>query len=125
MATDPGSARFAWISGLSELLALSAFCCGTDRDPDAAATLLINVPALEAGMGPGPGRFGLRLEGPGIAHERTLYLPGVDFAYVARFVALRAANHAKFPAGVDVFLTSPHAVVGLPRTTLVELTGGY
>ena len=124
VATDPGSARFAWISSLAELPAFSAFCFGTDRDPDTASTLLINVPALEAEARTGHECVGLRLQGPGIALERTIFLPDVDFSYVARFVALRAANHAKFPAGVDVFLTSPHAVVGLPRTTLVELTGG-
>jgi alpha-D-ribose 1-methylphosphonate 5-triphosphate synthase subunit PhnH len=31
-------------------------------------------------------------------------------------------NHASFPRGVDVFLTTPTQVVGLPRTTRIVNT---
>jgi alpha-D-ribose 1-methylphosphonate 5-triphosphate synthase subunit PhnH len=31
-------------------------------------------------------------------------------------------NHASFPRGVDVFLTTPTHVVGLPRTTHIVNT---
>lgn len=121
---EPGGAQFAWISDLSVLPAFSTFCCGTDRYPDSSATLLINVPVLADGPLVGEEAVGLRLEGPGVPSSRTVYLPGVDFAYIARFVALRAANHEIFPCGVDIYLTTPETIVGLPRTTRVDIARG-
>ena len=121
---EPAGAQFAWISDLSELPSFSRFYCGTDRYPDSSATLLIKVPALADNPIGGEEAVGLRLEGPGVPASRTIYLPGIDFAYIARFVAMRAANHEIFPCGVDVYLTTPQTIVGLPRTTRVDIARG-
>ena len=121
---EPGGAQFAWISDLSELPAFSTFCSGSDRYPDSSATLLINVPAITDRAIAGEESVGLRLQGPGIPSSRTVYLPGIDFAHIARFVALRAANHEIFPCGLDVYLTTPRTIVGLPRTTRVDIARG-
>ena len=124
IVSQPGDAQFAWISDLSELPSFSAFCCGTDRYPDASATVLVNVPAIADETSAGVQDIGLRLQGPGVLSSRTIYLPGVDFAYIARFVALRAANREIFPCGVDVYLTTSRTIVGLPRTTSVDIARG-
>jgi alpha-D-ribose 1-methylphosphonate 5-triphosphate synthase subunit PhnH len=42
----------------------------------------------------------------------------------ADFQAQWAANHACFPRGVDLFLATQTQLVGLPRTTSIQLSGG-
>ena len=57
----------------------------------------------------------LRLSGPGIAGTAQLAVGGVDPA----FWPLRA--RAAYPLGWDLFLVGEGEVVGIPRSTLVEV----
>ena len=85
------------------LVPLGRFAIGTPDYPDRAATLIIEMPALET--------EGSVLTGPGIRTQARLTLPDPE--------AFRA-NHALFPLGFDAFLTCGNRVAGLPRSTRVE-----
>lgn len=81
---------------------------GTITDPDEGATLIV---ACEFGTGPR-----LQLSGPGIQHScqlRVAHLPN-------EFWRLRA-DKLHYPLGIDLFLVAANQVVGLPRTTTVEI----
>lgn len=79
------------------------FSIGRADFPDRAATLIVEVPVLEAA--------GMRLTGPGI--ERTAHLSLLE-------VAAFQDNRALFPLGFDTFLTCGDLLAGLPRSTRVE-----
>ena len=109
---DPAAAAFAVVGNPSEMLAFSAFAQGTAEYPDRAATLILQVAALDGGTP-------LVLSGPGIATAATLAprpLPP-DFAGRMR------ANRALFPLGLDVVLAAPEALAGLPRSVRIEEGG--
>jgi alpha-D-ribose 1-methylphosphonate 5-triphosphate synthase subunit PhnH len=105
----PADAAFALAAEGSALPPLGEFAQGDDADPDRSTTLLVEVRALRT-------ESGWRLTGPGIAGETRLDVAGPP----ADFPAQWAANHARFPRGVDVFLFVGATVVGLPRTTLIR-----
>lgn len=86
-----------------DLLPLDRFAVGTPEYPDRAATLVIEVPRLEA--------TGAHLTGPGIKDHAFLSLPAT---------APFQANHALFPLGFDAFLTCGDRIAGLPRSTNVR-----
>ncbi|MGG5808219.1 phosphonate C-P lyase system protein PhnH [Falsiroseomonas sp. CW058] len=88
------------------LLSLPA---GTEEEPEAGATLILDVAALEAGRG-------WRLTGPGIRDAHRLHVAGAP----AGFVADWARNRARHPRGVDVILCAGDRIAALPRTTTVE-----
>ncbi len=99
-----GSARFVLAAGaMPDLAALDP---GTDEAPQDSATLILQVAALEEGAG-------MRLRGPGIAHEHGLLAAGLPPDFPARW----AANRARFPRGVDLFLCCGHRLAGIPRGT--------
>jgi alpha-D-ribose 1-methylphosphonate 5-triphosphate synthase subunit PhnH len=77
--------------------------------PDQSATL---VTACHLGRGPR-----LRLSGPGILGESEMRIEGLPIA----FWQLRAAQ-LRYPLGFDLFLVDGEQVVGLPRTTQIDLT---
>lgn len=81
---------------------------GTMLYPDQSATLIIGC------------RFGrgtpLKLEGPGIAHRRTIIVGDIP----SEFWKLRQKQLA-FPLGWDIVLVFRAAVIGLPRTTTITL----
>jgi alpha-D-ribose 1-methylphosphonate 5-triphosphate synthase subunit PhnH len=98
-----GAEAAAFALGTWEALQpLDRFSIGTPEYPDRAASLIVEMPALEA--------TGARLTGPGIETEARLSLPEV---------AAFQANRARFPLGFDCFLTSRDRVAGLPRSTRV------
>ncbi len=82
---------------------------GDPAYPDRSATLLLEVASLANGPA-------ATLRGPGIEHEATLRAQGLPAAFWTQW----RDNHARFPLGVDVLLTSGHALSALPRTTQVE-----
>ncbi|HEY9279277.1 MAG TPA: phosphonate C-P lyase system protein PhnH [Eoetvoesiella sp.] len=96
-------AKFALLDG-GQLQDLSMFDTGTDRDPDQSCTLLIQLPGFEQGSL-------VTLAGPGIERERSLRLP-VDIGFWEQRKQCIA-----FPKGLDVFFTSGHSLIGLPRST--------
>jgi len=78
------------------------FPIGTAEYPDRSTTLIVETDRLEA--------EGAVLTGPGIRTETALSLPKSPFF---------AQNHALFPQGLDMFLTSGDRLAGLPRSTKV------
>ncbi len=82
---------------------------GDPAYPDRSATLLMEVASLSAGPA-------VTLRGPGIETHATLAVQGLP----ADFWGQWQANHARFPLGVDVLLTSGGALCALPRTTQAE-----
>lgn len=108
--TAPEAARFAVISDAAEMPALSDFNPGDALYPDRSATLLITV----AGFGRGT-RF--ELTGPGIETRQILSVDGLP----GWFPAAWENNRKGYPAGIDVLLCSGDAIVGLPRSAMLEL----
>ena len=84
-----------------DCLPLDDFMVGSAEHPDRSATLIVEVREL--------GRDH-RLTGPGIEAEAWLTLPDP---------ALMQANAARFPLGLDFFLTCGDRLAGLPRTTRI------
>lgn len=108
IAISPGEADFALVGDPGELPSLDAFDAGSDEYPDRSATVVLQVPALlEAGW---------RLTGPGIPGDARLSVPALGAGFLAQW----NRNRARFPRGVDLFLTCGARLCGLPRTTRIE-----
>lgn len=82
---------------------------GTDEEPERGATLIVEVASLRETLG-------WRLTGPGIREAHALHVEGAP----AGFVADWAANHARFPCGVDVILCAGARIAALPRSVSIE-----
>jgi alpha-D-ribose 1-methylphosphonate 5-triphosphate synthase subunit PhnH len=106
----PGEARYQFYPalGAEELGLLAAAPLGSYAYPDDSATLVVGC---ELGRG-----ARLRLRGPGVDGEVELRVGGLP----AEFWEHRAAA-IRYPLGWDVFLVAGRSVVGLPRTTAVEV----
>lgn len=113
LVDDPAQARFAWAAHAGELPPLTTFEQGSDAYPDQSATCVIDVPAIADGMG-----AGWTLRGPGICDGLALQVEGLPQGFLDQWTA----NHASFPRGIDLFLATPDQIVGLPRTTRIELS---
>lgn len=100
------AAAFLLAGELPDLAALDA---GSDEQPDASATVILQVAAF------GRGRR-LRLSGPGLHAPATLAVDGLP----EDFVTAWAANHALFPRGVDLLLCCGEQLAALPRSVRVE-----
>ncbi len=109
-------ADFVWVAQDDAMPALHTMAQGTDAYPDQSATCVIDVAHLSAQAAEG----GWALAGPGIQTTQALNVQGL----APDFVAQRAANHARFPRGVDVFLASHNHLAGLPRTTHISVSEG-
>jgi len=113
--SDPHEAQFLWLAQSQgqgqdpNWPSLAQLRQGSDAYPDQSATCVIEVQSLQASAS------GWVLQGPGIATQQALQVQGL----AADFQAQWADNHGRFPQGVDVFLTTPTQVVGLPRTTRI------
>ncbi len=101
-------ARFVLATGAAPVLA--ALGPGTEEEPQASATLIVQVEALIAGEG-------WRLTGPGIEAEHRLRVVGLPGDFLAQWQAQRA----RFPRGVDVLLCTGAQIAALPRSvTMME-----
>jgi alpha-D-ribose 1-methylphosphonate 5-triphosphate synthase subunit PhnH len=109
-ALPPSQAAYQFFPELraADLDLLRHAPAGTYVAPDEAATLVL-------GCELGRGRR-LRLRGPGIQREAELQVGGLP----EPFWELRAAA-IRYPLGWDVLLVSGGRVIGLPRTTVVEV----
>jgi alpha-D-ribose 1-methylphosphonate 5-triphosphate synthase subunit PhnH len=107
---SPGQAQYQFYPELTieALSGLAAAPVGTHADPDRSATLVIGC-----ALGAGPR---LRLSGPGLDAPSTLAVSGP-------FVALweLRAHACTFPLGWDIFLIASNQLIGLPRSTTVEV----
>ncbi|MEM1373358.1 MAG: phosphonate C-P lyase system protein PhnH [Pseudomonadota bacterium] len=84
------------------LAPLNPYPLGTSQYPDRSATLIVEMPELQA--------KGAALSGPGIKTTSELALPEIE--------AFRA-NRQHFPRGLDFIFTSGSQLAALPRTTRV------
>ncbi len=86
---------------------------GSTLTPDDAATLVIGASFAEESLEPAQR---LRLRGPGIQDSLEVRIGGLPL----EFWRVREAVIA-FPIGWDVFFVSGNQILGLPRTTIVEV----
>ena len=100
------TAAFVLAAGLPDLAALEA---GSDEQPDASATVILQVAALGAGRR-------LRLSGPGLRVPAALAVDGLPDDFPQAW----AANPALFPRGVDLLLCCANTLAALPRSVRVE-----
>jgi len=105
-AAGPGQAMFA-AGRWEELLPLEDWPAGEPAYPDRAATLIVEVAALEGGPV-------LALSGPGI--DGWARLAPVLPAGAAEMLRV---NAARFPLGLDFFFAAGRCVAGLPRSTRI------
>jgi alpha-D-ribose 1-methylphosphonate 5-triphosphate synthase subunit PhnH len=105
----PEKADFALIQDLAGLEELSIFSWGTGEKPEASATLLVQVESFEMGQP-------VMLTGPGILDQQAI-VPTLPL----HFWDFWMQNHQVYPQGVDVFLFTENAVMGLPRTAKPEV----
>ena len=110
LTRDPAGAAFAFASSAATLSAFSLFALGTDEYPDRSTTVVLAIPALTGGPT-------LTLRGPGIKGEASIAPTGLPEDFAAQW----AENRAQFPRGIDLLLLAPEGLVGLPRTTRIEL----
>lgn len=116
---SPSDADFAWVAHISELPALKDFNPGTDEYPDHSTTIVLDVSGLSAQpVTPSA----LTLRGPGIEHQHQLVIASLPPDQLASLVAQWQVNHAQFPTGVDMFVADANCLVGLPRTTHIQMT---
>lgn len=101
----PAEASFALISDPAACPGFADFAQGTPDYPDTSATLVLALARLSEG--------GLGFEGPGIPGRIRLDAVPLPEDWTARLVA----NHAGFPRGLDLVLTAPGLVAGLPRSS--------
>jgi alpha-D-ribose 1-methylphosphonate 5-triphosphate synthase subunit PhnH len=105
-------AQFVWVGAGDPLPALQSLRQGSDECPDQSATCVVDVGSLSADAE----AQHWTLSGPGIREQALLSVTGLP----ADFAAQWANNHAGFPRGVDLFLATRDALVGLPRTTRIH-----
>ena len=84
---------------------LDAFRTGTAEYPDRSVTLIVETESLKAS----PNAI---LKGPGIKDQIEVWLPDIEPFQ---------RNAAQFPNGADFFFTSGDQVMGLPRTSTIEV----
>ena len=109
IVADAPAAQFLWVAQADDMPQLTRLPAGSDAYPDQSATCVLEVDSLHNGAG------AWRLQGPGIATERNLCAQGLPSDFAAQW----ADNHASFPRGVDVFLSTATQMTGLPRTTRI------
>ena len=120
LVNNAEQAMFAWVAAGDAMPALVSFSQGSDNAPDQSATCVLDLPLLDAKASRESIAAQWALKGPGIQDVNHLSVGGL----AADFLAQWAANHASFPRGVDLFLASAQQLVGLPRTTSIQLSGG-
>lgn len=112
LTSNPAAAAFALASSADRLPPFSHFALGTDEYPDRSTTIVLAVPALTGGPA-------LTLRGPGIKGEAAISPAGLPNDFVTQW----AENREQFPRGIDLLLVGPEGLIGLPRTTRIELGG--
>ncbi|WP_156965956.1 phosphonate C-P lyase system protein PhnH [Paraburkholderia bannensis] len=110
LAATPRDAAFAYVHDAATLPPLDAFACGSAESPEQSATVFVRVDALTGGAP-------LTLSGPGIKTTQ----PFAPVGLAAHFWQERAALAPLFPCGIDFYFVCGAQIVGLPRTTRVEV----
>lgn len=110
LVTDSLAARFAIIVGAPHMPGLDHFDAGGALYPEHSATLIVQVASVR-------GHPDLKLSGPGIQTRHQVGVNGLPHAFWETW----RHNGARYPQGVDLVLAGPDGLVGLPRTTRVEV----
>lgn len=108
ITSQPGNAKFAFVSDPNEIDKFDRFALGSDEYPDQSTTLVISVDTMT-------NTRGKTLAGPGIEKTRpfsTTPLP-------ANFWSMVKANHTHYPRGVDLIFCSTTSIACLPRSTRI------
>lgn len=105
IVAEPAGAAFALIADPAACPPFPDFAQGSPDYPDTAATLVLALDCLSED-GPGFAGPGIR----GLVHLDAAPLP-------ADWLERLAANQAAFPRGLDLVLTAPGVVAGLPRSS--------
>ena len=120
LVSHADQAMFAWVAAGDAMPALASFSQGSDNAPDQSATCVLDMPLLDGMASSESGAAQWTLRGPGIQDVNHLSVDGLAIDFLAQWTA----NHASSPRGVDLFLASAQQLVGLPRTTSIQLSGG-
>jgi len=91
------------------LPALGSLPAGSHEAPESAATLIMQVDALDRGQA-------FRLMGPGLRAPATLAVAGLPGGFAAAW----QENHALFPRGIDIVLCAGTSIAALPRSVAVQ-----
>lgn len=110
VTSDCSEAVFAYLDNAHSMPSLAAFSLGEPETPETAAMLFICVDSLTSGA---PTTW----RGPGIRESERVCVAGVP----ASFWHERAELAGDFPCGVDCYFVHGGSVIGLPRTTRVEV----
>jgi len=108
MIANIDKADHVFLGALTDLDPLKSLRMGSDLYPDEGATLVVR-----AILGEGPV---LRLKGPGIETTEMVQIAGLPDG----FWTLRR-DLIRYPMGFDVFFVDGDKVMGLPRSTEVEV----
>jgi len=111
-AQDPAQANFLWLCAQDRWPRMSDMQAGTDEYPDQSATCIMETSSIHTGTC----TRAWSMSGPGIASPLGLTAEGLPEDFTAQW----AGNHAAFPRGVDVLLTTATQVLGLPRSTMLR-----
>lgn len=110
IAATPADAVFAYVHDAAALPPLDTLPIGTPESPEHSVTVFVRVDALTGGTP-------LTLSGPGIDGNLTIAPVGLP----ERFWSERARFAPLFPCGPDFYLVCGASLIGLPRTTHVEV----
>ncbi|WP_413993626.1 phosphonate C-P lyase system protein PhnH [Labrys okinawensis] len=109
LTAEPEAANLAFVGDPVDLPPLSRFNPGEAASPDKATTVVIRLPSLTGGRT-------VTLSGPGIETSAAIAPAGLPDWFWPDW----EKNAARYPLGVDVFLTDDTHVIGLPRSTRAE-----
>jgi alpha-D-ribose 1-methylphosphonate 5-triphosphate synthase subunit PhnH len=108
VAIENANYHFYPLVNATTLEAISRANIGTALYPDTSATLVLGCHFQQGTT--------LRLTGAGIPQQTTIQVGGLPH----EFWQLRAQAN-KYPLGWDVFLVDEMNVMGIPRTTMIEV----
>ncbi len=108
IVAEPMGAAFAFVTRPRDLVRLATFAQGSLEYPDASATIVLDVEAIDTSRG-------WSLTGPGIVGTRRLTVPNLPDTFVHDLVT----NRALFPCGVDIIFCAGDRIAALPRSTRV------
>tara|TARA_A200000113_G_scaffold218249_1_gene225546 strand:- start:6914 stop:7450 length:537 start_codon:yes stop_codon:yes gene_type:complete len=106
--SDLNEADHAFLGVMKNLQALDHVLMGSDLYPDGGATLVARVTI-------GSGQK-LRLTGPGVFRHQDIYLNGLPDGFWKK-----RCDIMRYPIGFDLFLIDEARIIGVPRSTKVEL----
>lgn len=109
LVDDVRAATFVCVPAGHAQPALADCAQGEPAYPDRSATLIVEMESLADGEP-------LTLRGPGIETTHALRVAGLPAGFRTEW----RANHAVFPLGVDLLLTSGEQFCALARTTQLE-----